>query len=118
MSRLSFDMLKFQVESAPYEVIAHVMKNLGASDTSAKVLMRKAHNLIIPPMANPLVYFVVTEEMLAQIRQDVENTKFKDDAQRGAFILVAKIGTTPCMGLTQETVREEFKSRIAQHNSA
>ena len=112
---LELDLVKYRIEKAPYITIARLMRGMGCGDSNLKVLLKKAHGIVVFPGDNPDIYFVVTEETMKQIAQDMENNKSEGDA-RAHVILGLKIGTTTCMGLSEEQCKENWEQMIRRHN--
>jgi hypothetical protein len=115
--RLEFGDVKYRVESAPYEKIAKSFARLGVFDTDLKLLLRTGHGVLVAPGGNPDIFFVVTEDMMKQIAQDTQLTKFKKKEDEEQAILASKIGTSVAVALARDYAKTVFLAKIAQHNA-
>jgi hypothetical protein len=115
--RLEFGNLGYRIESATYEKVAAAFARLGVYDTDLKLLLRTGHGVLVAPGGNPDIFFVVTEETMKQIVQDVQFTKFKKKQDREQAILASKIGTSVAVALTESYAKTVFLAKIAQHNA-
>lgn len=137
--RMTFDMVKYRVESAPYITIARIMTALGCGDSNLKVLLKKAYGITVVPGDNPLIYYIVTEETMKQIAQDMKYVRSPDEGgpllphssdaylewekkQRLAHevynrqLLGLKVGSSPWMSLDGQRCKDDFEAKFRNYN--
>jgi hypothetical protein len=110
--------MKFRVESVHFEAMDKAMQGTGMLEGKLAPLLTMTHGIVIMPDQNPEIFYVVTDEMVKKIQQDMNATRFNNKTERKNFIFTSKIGISPAMSLTEEGAKEVFKFKVAKENAA